>query len=427
MEKKKKLIIFAHYYAPDVASTGQIIQDQAEGMKNEFDVTVVCTVPSYTGVIDEKYKNNKFYKEEMNGVNIIRVPVPGFNKNNKISRIKNILFYFFNARRITRKLKDFDYVMTISQPPILGGMLGVYGKNKLRTSKGDNPKLVYCIQDFNPEQIIATGYIKCKFLIKMAMLIDKRSCLKSDMIITVGRDLVETINNRFNGCDIPKNVLINNWIDDKEIFPLESHNPGVISFKHEYGLENKFVIMYSGNIGLYYDLEGIMSVIGKFRNAKTKDGKDVAFAFVGSGSVLEKLISYKKDHELDNVVFIPYQNKSVLIYSLNAANVHWCVNAKGIKGVSCPSKFYGIAAVGKPVLGILEKGSECEALIKEVKCGLVSEPGNYEQIENNVKWFIDNSNSNELLEMGMRGYCYFIKHFTKDIGVKKYINVFKGL
>ena len=53
---KKKLLIYAHYYAPDVASTGQILQDQAEGMKDDFDVTVICTVPSYTGKIDEKYK-----------------------------------------------------------------------------------------------------------------------------------------------------------------------------------------------------------------------------------------------------------------------------------------------------------------------------------------------------------------------------------
>ena len=51
---KKKLLIYAHYYAPDVASTGQILQDQAEGMKDEFHVTVICTVPSYTGTIDEK-------------------------------------------------------------------------------------------------------------------------------------------------------------------------------------------------------------------------------------------------------------------------------------------------------------------------------------------------------------------------------------
>ena len=63
---KKKLLIYAHYYAPDVASTGQILQDQAEGMSKDFDVTVVCTVPSYIGKIDPQYKERRIYKEKIN-------------------------------------------------------------------------------------------------------------------------------------------------------------------------------------------------------------------------------------------------------------------------------------------------------------------------------------------------------------------------
>ena len=55
---------------------------------------------------------------------------------------------------------------------------------------------------------------------------------------------------------------------------------------------------------------------------------------------MDKLKNYVKEHYMDNVVFIPYQDKSDLIYSRNAGDVHWCVNAKGIKGVSCPSNVY---------------------------------------------------------------------------------------
>ena len=73
---------------------------------------------------------------------------------------------------------------------------------------------------------------------------------------------------------------------------------------------------------------------------------------------------YVKERHMDNVVFIPYQDKADLIYSLNAGDVHWCVNAKGIKGVSCPSKAYGIMAAAKPILGVLESGSEVRCLIE---------------------------------------------------------------
>ena len=185
--------------------------------------------------------------------------------------------------------------------------------------------------------------------------------------------------------------------------------------------------LYSGNIGLYYDLEGLIKVIEKFNECKTPDGRDVVFAFVGAGSVLDKLTSYVNEHKMDSVKFIPYQDKDKLIYSLNAADVHWCVNAKGIKGVSCPSKFYGIAGVAKPVLAVLEKGSEIEMLISEIGCGKVSEPGDYKSVEDNIRWFIDNADSKELTDMGNKGHDYLVRNLTKDISIEKYIDVISKL
>ena len=424
---KKKILIYAHYYAPDAASTGQILQDMAEGMKDDFDVTVICTVPSYTGKIEEKYKEKKIYEEELNGVKILRVPVPEFSKSSKKSRIKNLLAYYTQAKKVTKKAGHQDYVFTISQPPIMGGMLGLYGKKHIRNDKGEHPKFIYCIQDYNPEQIEATGYVKMKPVMKIAMSLDKKSCRKSDLVITVGRDLVDTLKNRFKGEEVPNYTMINNWIDEKQIYPLDPSDPGIIEFKQKYGLENKYIIMYSGNIGLYYDLEGLIKVIEKFNGSKTPAGRDVVFAFVGAGSVLDKLTAYVSEHNMDSVKFIPYQDKDKLIYSLNAADVHWCVNAKGIKGVSCPSKFYGIAGVAKPVLAVLEKGSEVEILINEIGCGKVSEPCDYKAVEDNIRWFIENADSSELAEMGNRGHAYLVKNLTKDISIKKYTDVISKL
>ena len=121
-------------------------------------------------------------------------------------------------------------------------------------AEGMLDKFIYNIQDFNPEQVLAVGYTKSKFITDAMMWFDKFSCKRSDLIITVGREVV--------------------------------------------------------------------------------------FAFVGAGSVLDKLVLYVKKHHMDNVKFIPYQDKADLIYSLNAGDVHWCVNTKGIKGVSCPSNVY---------------------------------------------------------------------------------------
>ncbi|MDD2970415.1 MAG: glycosyltransferase family 4 protein [Lachnospiraceae bacterium] len=419
---KKGILIFAHYYAPDTAATGQILKDQAEGMLGEFNVTVICVVPSYIGIIEDRYKTQKYYFEELNGVRIIRVRVPEFRKSNKLSRIRNIVAYFFGALGASRKAGKQDYVFTISQPPILGGLLGVLGKWQKKA------KMIYCIQDFNPEQVIAVGYSKNKLILKLMMVLDKFSCRHSDLVITVGRDLVDTLKNRFNDKNVPKYAMINNWIDEKDVYPLPNDSEGVVAFKKKYNLDGKFVIMYSGNIGLYYDLENIIKVIGKFKvGTKSADGREMAFAFVGAGSVLENLKKYANKHNLDNVVFIPYQDKEDLIYSLNSGDIHWCVNAKGIKGVSCPSKAYGIMGVGKPIIGVLEKGSEIRYLIEEIGCGKCCEPEKYDGIEQIIRFYLEEADTDEYEKMGLNGRKYLETYLTKDVSIRKYIESIKEL
>lgn len=415
MIEKKKLLIFAHYYVPDVASTGQILRELAEGILDAFDVTVICVVPSYGGKVEDRYKTKMFYEENINGVRVLRIRVPEFSKSNKISRIKNILAYFFGAMIATFKVGKQDFVFSISQPPVLGGLLGIWGKLI------KHARYIYNIQDFNPELIMAINYSKNKAILKLMMWFDKLSCRFSDLVVTVGSDLVETMNKRFKGKNVPKTVMINNWVNEQEIYPLHPDNEGVLAFRRQYGLNDKFVIMYSGNIGFYYDLENLIEVIRKFEpGTTTPDGREVVFAFVGAGSVLDKLKQYVEEYQMDNVVFIPYQNKKELVYSINAGDVHWCVNAKGIKGVSCPSKWYGQAAAARPILGVLEEGSEIRMLIEKTKCGLVSAPEDYEAVERNIRWFINNADSKEIASMGKNGHDYLVKNLTKGASITKY-------
>ena len=91
---------------------------------------------------------------------------------------------------------------------------------------------------------------------------------------------------------------------------------------------------------MHYDLENLIKVVEKIKVETKKAAREEVFEFVSAGSVLDKLVLYVKQHHMDNVIFIPYQDKSDLIYSVNAGDVHWCVNAKGIKGLSCPSNVY---------------------------------------------------------------------------------------
>ena len=401
-------------------------------MKDDFDVTVICTVPSYSGVIQPSYRTKFLYKENINGVSVFRIRVPEFSKDNRISRIKNILAYFLGAIIVTFSMGPQNYVFSVSQPPILGGMLGVMGKWIKRA------KYIYNIQDFNPEQIKAVGYSKNHTLLKILMALDKFSCCQSDLVVTVGDDLIETMRARFMGRTMPDTIKIHNWINEKEVYPLSAVNKKVAEFKKCYGLENKYVVMYSGNIGLYYDLENILKALMPFKKGYTKsgmwcdgakaaDGREVVFAFVGGGSLLCALKNYAEEHDFQNVVFIPYQEKKQLIYSLNAADLHWCISSRGIKGVSVPSKVYGIMAVGKPIIGVMEKGTEARNIIEQAKCGICCDAGDYRMIQEKIRWFVSNANSREVSEMGQRGRKYLNAYLTKEDAVKKYKKAFDSL
>lgn len=411
--EKKKILVLAHYFYPDVASTGQILTELCEKLQDKFDVTVVCTVPSYTGKIEEKYKKQTLYYEKYQNINVIRVKVSEFDKSNKISRIRNILDYFFHAKKAIRKCGKQDLIYTISQPPILGGLLGVYAKKKKKA------KLVYNIQDFNPEQTMAVKYSNNKLVLKILMYLDKRSCKKSDLIITVGRDMQKTLKNRFDNNNVPNNVVINNWINEKEVYPIEKNHEKIVAFKKQYNLENKFIIMYSGNIGLYYDLENIVKIMADYQD------KDVAYVFVGEGSVKNKLVNYVEENKLENFYFIPYQPKSDLVYSLNSADIHLVTNAKGIKGVSVPSKIYGVMATNVPILGILEEGSEAYQIIKDSNCGIIVETGNYEQIRNEIKQLVEQKH--KYIKKYNTGRTYLEEHFTKDKSIDMYAKTLENL
>ena len=274
--------------------------------------------------------------------------------------------------------------------------------------------MIYNIQDFNPEQVKAVDFTNNRMILSTMMWLDKRSCRRADKIIVVGRDMVDTLKRRFPD-QMVSYAHINNWIDEQEIYPLPEDDREVIAFKQKFGLDDKLVFMYSGNIGLYYDLPNILKIISRFRKHR-----EVCFAFIGEGSVLEELKDYKQTQKLDNVIFIPYQDKKDLIYSLNAGDVHFVMNAKGIKGVSVPSKLYGVMAVGRPVLGILEEGSEARLIVEEAQCGITVAPERYDEIVRLIQKFIDEYSKEERMRMGENGHRYLLEHLTKEVSIEKY-------
>ena len=132
---------------------------------------------------------------------------------------------------------------------------------------------------------------------------------------------------------------------------------------------------------------------------------------------------YVKEKSLSNVLFLPYQPKDFIKYSLNAADIHLVVNQKGIKGVSVPSKIYGVMAAGKPILGVLEQGSEAQILIEKSNCGIVVEPQNYQDIISAIEYFYKMKNV-KLKHLGLNGRKYLEENLRKNSSINKYREAF---
>ncbi len=405
----KHLLFILDTFHPEYASTGQIMTELARSLQNDFRITVIVGIPKYGINSSNVYKGKNFYFEKFENISIVRVKTPKLNKMSKISRFKFIVGHFLNAFRAVFKVNKPDLTFVISQPPILGGVLGSLTK----LFRGG--KLIYNIQDFNPEQAATIGYNKSKLVTKVARWVDNASIMSADRVVVVGRDMKQQLFKRAR-IDESKVLVINNWIDEQIVKPHSKKHKDVKKYIDLYGLEGKLTFMYSGNIGLYYDLQNIIKIIGKFNKLE-----NVLFVFVGGGAELDQLKKYSRENNLSNVKFFPYVAKEEVVYSLSAADIHFVTNHKGIKGISVPSKIYGIMAVGKPVLGIIETESEVEMLIRDSGCGRVVEPQDYDGIEKLIQWYIDTVDDIE--DMGSKGREYLEVHNRKVMSIEKYRNM----
>ena len=110
--------------------------------------------------------------------------------------------------------------------------------------------------------------------------------------------------------------------------------------------------------------------------------------------------------------FIPYQDRALLRQSLGVPDLHWLSLKPALEGLIVPSKFYGIAAAGRPTLAITSLDGEIAKLVREFDCGLVIEPGNSEVLAVTIRQLAD---SPERLErMGRNARAMLDAHFTRD-------------
>src|SRR5207247_1722645 len=135
-------------------------------------------------------------------------------------------------------------------------------------------------------------------------------------------------------------------------------------FREAHGLKDKFVVMYSGNHSPCHPLDSLMDAARRMAGQP-----QIAFCFVGGGSEFTKVQRFAEQHQLSNVLCLPYRPLDQLAGSLSAADLHVVVMGDRFVGIVHPCKIYNILTVGVPVLYIGPRPSHIAEILDTMPNG----------------------------------------------------------
>ena len=401
------ILFFNRSFYPDTEATGQFLTELCEDLVSYGHN--VCVIAGKSSQTNEKYKLFFVRQENHKSIEILRIGGTTFPKKYLALRIINLATYFILAfiGGFFVKSKP-DVVIVQTDPPVLG-LLGIF------FSKWHKAKFIYSCKDLYPEVGIITGKLTNPFLNYLLKIINLFSFRLADKVICLGESMKKLIVNK--GIDESKISIIHDWADTRYLYPVSNEqNP----FREKYKLSNYFTVMYSGNIGLTQGLEKLIELASHFKHKR-----EILFILIGDGVLKNKLIEDAKNLNLTNIMFLPYQSKEELKFSLSAPDVHLITSQKGLSGVIVPSKIYGILACSKPFLAWIDRDNEVAKVAQRYKSGIIVPPGNVRSMIRAVNWI---SNHRDLLTlMGNNGRNAAEKEFDRKVSISKFNSILSEL
>jgi len=347
------VLVLAQHYWPEIAATAQLLSDVCEDLVAAGNrVTVVCGQPSYRG-IGEKLARHETHK----GVDIMRVWSYTPARRTIPRRLVHYTSYF--GASLTEAIANVhpDVCLVLSTPPLLLGCSGVL----LKALRG--VPFVYSVQDLYPDIAIHLGVIPEGGL--AARVVDRvaASCYRSaGALITLSQGMAERL--RAKGVSSDRIHVIPNWADTSAIRASSRDN----SFARYHGFHERFVVQYSGNLGMSQGLEAVIGAAELLRDLP------ITFALVGDGNARLGLEERVRSASLRNVVFLPPQPRDHLSDLLASCDVGLVTMKRGVGRDLVPSKLYGIMAAARPVLASVELDSEVGRVLNTHQCGVVISP-----------------------------------------------------
>lgn len=388
-----RILFVNQYYWPDYAATAQVLTDLAERLvRSGHHVTVVCSQRPYAG-------NRACFPKRAtrNGVRIVRVPATGGGKEvGTFRRVLDLLSFFVLASATCVRQPRPDVVVTLTSPPMIG-LLGWLLASTRRVTH-----VHYCM-DLCPDLLVATGMLSERSLIyRVFASVTQYYLRRCHAIIVLGPHMGDRI--RKYGVEAERIHVVPLWADGKEVRPIPREDNWFIKEHH---LQDKFVVLYSGNIGTEETLDIVIDAAEYLSRYA-----DIVFLFISGGDSFERFQSAVRARELTNFRFLHYQNREDLPYSLSAGHVHIVYFKPGKEGMKIPSKIYGIMAAGGPVLYIGNNGNEIADIVSANDIGIHVRDGDAVGLAAAVEMM--RANPHLMDDMSRRARRAFEAHYDVD-------------
>jgi len=408
-----KLIFLNRFFHPDHSATSQILSDLAFALAERGrKVAVITGRQRY-----DAPKHVLLTKETIAGVSVHRVWASRFGRANLPGRaVDYATFYMSSAWRLWCLAERGDVVIAKTDPP----MVSVFAAAVcwLRGAR-----LINWLQDIFPEtaQNLGVGGRAATLAYGLMRWLRDRSLMAAHMNVVLGKRMAE----RVLSFDVPGDRvrIIHNWADGSAVAP-RSHETNAL--RAEWELGNDFVVAYSGNLGRAHDVETVldaMRLVASASDAAIPGSSKPAFRsvlwlFIGEGALFGHLKAEVARRGFTSVRFKPYQPRALLAESLSAGDVHLISLRPDLEGLIVPSKFYGVAAVGRPTIFIGDLNGEIAELVARHQCGRTVAIGNGAQLSQTVLELARDEGQCRL--MGKHAREAFEAEFDKPLAIARW-------
>ncbi len=349
---KEKILLITQYFPPDSAGTGWVMEKLAEDL--QISGREVLIMAGRT-----KFFTRGSYGEYQSKVKVKRIHHLYFNKDFRLGRIVNYFSFPLASLLHFWLFRWADKIIMVSTVPTTIGLGAVV--NRLFSKR-----VYYIWQDIYPDLAVHLGIIRPSSILVCAMRwLNRWSLDYLEQVVVLSNSMRQYLEISYPEA-AKKTIVITNWEDPEEIFPFSKDNP----WSRVSGYHGKFVVLYSGNIGLFQDFDPVVEAAELLR-----ENNEIIFLLVGEGGNKKRLQEIVRQKQLPNVDFMSYVARADYNKLLATADCHLVSLKPGMESFGFPGKVYSSLASGRPIIAITERTGELGRLILENETGMVAESG----------------------------------------------------